>query len=269
MKNRSSFILVLVAVMSGILACSVNFGNNVGVSTIRGSGTVVTEIRDVSSISSVDLAMTGTLHITMGDRETLTIEAEDNLLGYIQTDVSLGRLVIKTQEGTILRPTQPINYNLTVTKLSAVTISSDGDIEADNLNSDSFSIAINSSGNLSINTLDCTSLQVKSSSSGNTVIGNLLTTSISVTISSSGNFEIQNGQVHQQNIHISSSGEYHANALASASADVTISSSGSATICVSDQLSGMISSSGNVYYIGNPAVNIKITSYGKAIQFNQ
>lgn len=269
MKNRTSFILVLVALMSSILACNVNFGNTVNINTVRGSGSVVTENRAVSNISSVELATTGTLHITIGDKESLAIEAEDNLMGYIQTDVNLGRLVIHTKEGTTLQPTKPINYLLTVTKLSAVTISSDGDIETSDLTSDSFSTTISSSGNLSISSLNCTSLKVKSSSSGNTVIGNLNSGSISVTISSSGNIEIQNGQAEQQNIQISSSGEYHANALVSSIADVTISSSGSATIRVSDQLSGMISSSGNVYYIGDPVVNINITSSGKAIQINQ
>jgi carbon monoxide dehydrogenase subunit G len=268
MKNRTSYLLVLVALVSSILACSVNLGNSAGGDTIRGNGNVVTETRDVSNISSIELAMTGTLHITMGDREALTIEAEDNLMGYIQTDVSLGRLVIKTKQGINLQPTRPITYELTVSKLDAITISSDGDIETNNLNSDSFSIVINGSGNLSISSLDCTSLQVKSSSSGDTVIGKLMAGSISVTISSSGNLEIQNGEVQQQNIHISSSGEYHANPLASTSANVTLSSSGSATIQVSDQLSGTLSSSGNVYYIGNPVMNINVTSSGKAIQIN-
>ncbi len=269
MKNRTSFVLVMVALMASILACSVNFGNNVGVSTIRGSGTVVTEIREVSNIWNVELAMTGKLHISLGDREALTIEAEDNLMQFIQTDVSLGKLVIKTSERTNLEPTRPIIYDLTVTKLSAITISSDGDIEADNLGSDSFSVTVSSSGNLTISSLDCTSLQVKSSSSGNTALGNLMGDSISVTISSSGNLEIQNGQVQKQNIQLSSSGEYHANALASTTADVTISSSGSATIRVSDQLSGSLSSSGNVYYIGNPIVSINSTSSGQAIQIIQ
>ena len=50
--------------------------------------------------------------------------------------------------------------------------------------------------------------------------------------------------------------------------NVTLSSSGSATIQVSDQLSGTLSSSGNVYYIGNPVMNINVTSSGKAIQIN-
>ena len=134
MKNRTSYLLVLVALMSSILACSVNIGNNVGGNTIRGNGTVVTETRDVSNISSIELAMTGRLHITMGDSDALTVEAEDNLMGYIQTDVSLGMLVIKTKQGINLQPTRPITYELTVSKLDAITISSDGDIEANNLN---------------------------------------------------------------------------------------------------------------------------------------
>ncbi len=269
MKKNFPFILILLALVLSILACSVNFGTPVGVNTVRGSGTVVEEARDISNISSVELAMTGVMHITMGDKESLTIHAEDNLLNYIQTNVSLGKLVIKTREGIDLQPTKPISYDLTVSKLSAITISSDGDIDTADLTSDSFSIKISSSGNLSITKLDCSSLQIVSSSSGDTTVDNLASDSISVTISSSGNVEIQNGQVQQQNIQISSSGEYRAKTVSSSTAQVTISSSGSATIQVSDQLSGMLGSSGNVYYVGNPTININSTSSGSAIQVNQ
>jgi hypothetical protein len=269
MKNKISFTLVGLALIFSILACTVTINDTGGSGTVRGSGTVVQADRSVSNITGVELAMQGTLHITTGASETLRIEAEDNLMEYIQTDVRLGKLVIDTRQNTDLRPTRPTNYYLTVTGLSSVVISSSGDIETDNLQSGSFSITISSSGKLSISGLDCTSLQVKISSSGDVKISKLMAETTSVTISSSGNLDILGGQVQQQGITISSSGEYHARDLESATANVVLTSSGEATIRVSDHLSGRLSSSGNINYIGNPDVSVSMTSSGRVIQISE
>ena len=271
MKNKLSFTLAGLVLIFSILACTVTINNDWGDNgeTVRGSGTVVEETRAVSNVSGVELSMQGTLYITMGDSESLRIEAEDNLMEYIQTDVSMGKLAIKSRQGTDLRNTHPINYYLTVTELSSLVISSSGDIESDDLQSDSLSITISSSGNVSIGGLDCTSLRVKISSSGNVDISELMADSINVDISSSGNLDIQKGQVQKQDINISSSGEYRARDLESVSADVVLTSSGEATIRVSEHLTGRLSSSGNINYIGNPDVNVNMTSSGRAVQIGK
>jgi hypothetical protein len=269
MKNKTWLKLSVLFFIFSILACNITIGNNSYSSTsIQGSGSVVEETRQISNVSSVELAMTGTLHLTIGSAESLQIKAEDNLMQYIQTVVSSGTLVIETQNGINLRPTRPIDYYLTLSKLDSITISSSGDIETGDLVAGAFSISISSSGDLNISSLDCDSLRVQTSSSGNTDIGQLNTASINVTISSSGNVTIQSGQVPAQDIRISSSGEYRANAVQSNSAEINISSSGNATVRVTDQISGRLSSSGNIYYIGSPAVNVSATSSGKPIQVN-
>ncbi len=269
MKNKLSFTLVGAVLIFTILACTVTINDGGGGSSVGGSGTVIEEDRTVSNVTGVELAMPGTLRITMGASESLRIEAEDNLMEYIQTDVRLGKLVIGTRQGTNLRTTRPINYYLTVTELNSIVVSSSGDIETDNLQSGSFSITISSSGKLSISGLDCTSLHVKISSSGDTEIATLTADSISVTISSSGNLDILGGQVQQQDITISSSGEYRAQDLESVSANVVLTSSGEATIGVSDRLSGRLSSSANINYIGSPEVNVNMTSSGRAVQIGK
>jgi len=265
MKSKLSFTLVGLILIFSILACTVTVNGE----TVRGSGTVIEETRTVSGVSGVELALPGTLHITMGSSESLRIEADDNLMEYIQTDVRSGGLVIESRHGINLRSTRPINYYLTVTELSSLVTSSDGDIETDNLQSDSFSITTSSSGNVSISGLDCTSLRVKISSSGNVKVSELAADSISVDISSSGNLDIQKGKVQQQDINISSSGEYHARDLESVSANVILTSSGEATIRVSERLTGRLSSSGNINYIGSPDVNVNTTSSGKAVQIDK
>jgi hypothetical protein len=269
MKNKTGLTLAILFLVLTMLACNISIGNtNLSTSAVQGSGNLIEETRQISNVSSVELAMQGTLHLTIGNSESLRIQAEDNLMQYIQTKVSLGQLLIETQNGINLQPTLPIDYYLTVTKLNSVAILSSGDIETGDLASSSFTISISSSGDLNISSLDCDSLQVKTSSSGNADIGQLNATSIKVTISSSGNVSIQNGQAPTQDIRISSSGEYRANNVQSATADINISSSGSATVWATDRISGRLSSSGNVYYIGSPAVNITTTSSGQAIQIN-
>ena len=268
MKNRTFLLLIGLMLVFAVLACNTINVNLVG-ETVRGAGTVIEEGREIGNISGVELATVGTLHITSGTGESLRIEAEDNLLDYIQTNVRAGKLVIETREGINLRPTKPINYDLTVDRLNSIEISSSGDVEAGSLQSGSFSIDINSSGNLSLSSLDCTSLKVDISSSGNVAVDDLKADSISVKVSSSGNLEILGGQVQQQSITISSSGEYRARDLASAEAEANLSSSGTATIRVSERLSGRLTSSGDIRYIGDPEVNVSTTSSGKAVQINE
>jgi hypothetical protein len=270
MKNKLSLTLKGLFLIFSVLACSITINTDRGNGeTIRGSGTMVEETRTVGGVSDVELAMPGTLHITMGDKETFRIEAEDNLMAYIQTNVRAGKLLIQSRPGTSLRPTRPIDYYLTVTELSSIVISSDGDIETGDLQSDSFSITVSSSGNASISTLNCTSLSVKISSSGNVKVSELMANSISVDISSSGNLEIQKGKAQQQDINISSSGEYRARDLESVSANAILTSSGEATIRVSEHLTGSLSSSGNINYVGSPEVDVRMTSSGRTVQISR
>ena len=127
--------LVLSTVVLG--ACDIGYGR-----TVRGSGRVVEESRSVSGISRVGLATIGRLMIEVGDGESLRIQAEDNLMEYLETDVRAGTLRIESRQGVNLRTTRPVNYYLTVTGLDRVETSSSGDIVAPDLESDRFSIAI-------------------------------------------------------------------------------------------------------------------------------
>jgi hypothetical protein len=156
--------------------------------------------------------------------------------------------VIENRQGINLQPTKPIHYYLTVEELNSIVISSSGNVEAEDLQSESFSVTISSSGNLSTSSLDSTSLHVE--------------------ISSSGNLESLGARIQKQTINISGSGDYNAKDLASIEADVPITSSGTATIRVSDHLSGRLSS-GNIHYIGNPKVNVRMTSSGRTEQINE
>jgi hypothetical protein len=52
----------------------------------------------------------------------------------------------------------------------------------------------------------------------------------------------------------------------SAMAEVTISGSGDAFTRVSEELSGLISGSGNIYVSGNPLIKVRVTGSGRVIR---
>jgi len=233
-------LLLLAAALAACLPVPLSGGQ-----AIDGSGTLAEETRPVSSVTAVQLSMPGTLHIQIGASESLRISAEDNLLPYIQTESRAGELDIHTESTVNLRPSQPIDYYLTVQSLDTIHVSSSGDVEAPALTATHFDVGISSSGGVTIE--------------------GLLAETLRVDISSSGSLAILGGAVERQDISISSSGGYAAKDLESKQASIRLSSSGAATVRAVESLQADLSSSGNVYYLGSPQLRVDTSSSGKAI----
>ena len=219
---------------------------------IRGSGDVVREERQVRNFSGVKVCNQGDLKIELGDKEQLIIEAEDNLMEYIDTWVEDGVLKIGTKRNINLRNKKAIRYYLTAKSLDYLGVSSSGSITAPKMKADDFSVRISSSGDIKVDAIEAESVSVGVSSSGEVYIGELNADELSVRISSSGDIEIDEGRVKEQTVHISSSGHYDGRDVESLSADVKISSSGNARIWAKDYLDADLSSSGDLYYRGDP-----------------
>ncbi len=213
--------------------------------TIRGSGKSTSEGRTIGDVSRVSLETLGDLSIQLGDQESLSVEAEDNLLPYIETNMQGGLLIIREKPGINIQPTQPVRYVLNVKGLTAIEDSSSGNIKAPTMQADNFTVKISSSGEVQLDGLQANKLDTN--------------------LSSSGNLNIGTGQVGQQNVTITSSGNYQAGDLRSQAADIKISSSGSATAWVTDKLDATLSSSGNLNYYGSPSVTQSTSSSGKVV----
>jgi hypothetical protein len=227
---------MLALLVSG-LACSLT-----GWQVVRGSGDVTEEERSVSGFTGVDLSGVGHVTISLGDEERLIVEAEENLLPYIETEVRGGMLVIGTRDGVNLRPTRSIEFDLTVTELDAIEVSGSGEIDGPVLEADRFTVDISGSGEVDLEGLEADTLVVE--------------------ISGSGGLAIDGGTVREQRITISGSGDYRARELESDLADVKVSGSGSMTIRVAERLEADISGSGTVRYLGRPAVEQSVSGSG-------
>ena len=169
----ASTLLVLLAVS----ACD---GSVFGV---RGSGNVITESRDVSGFSEIALFGSGTVRVDVNGTESLTVEAEDNIMPLLKTEVSNGRLELSVESS--ISPTTDITYTVAAVALDGVTIAGSGDVTATGIAADLFDVEISGSGRVEP-TGTAASLVVEISGSGR-YLGEGLEASIgTVRVSGSG-----------------------------------------------------------------------------------
>ncbi len=241
MKRRILFTL-FIACLVILTACNVVVA---GQQIVHGSGKIASETRPVSGITDVSHSTIGDLTISLGDQETLTVEAEDNLLPYLETPVTNGMLTIRGKSNVELHPSQPVRYHLTVKNLRSLANTSSGNIIAPKIIGQMITINLSSSGDVTMDGIQADLLKLQSSSSGD--------------------IAIHGGQAGRQEISLFSSGKYQASEVISQSTQVTISSSGDANIWVSGQLDANISSSGNVNTYGSPQITQHLSNSGKVI----
>ena len=119
-------------------------------SLVVGSGVVVTETREVQGFCEVLLSGIGTLTIEFGDQESVIIEAEDNIISVIETEVVGDRLTIGfSRPGTIV-PTKSVRFYLTVVNLNAIDLSGAGSIVAYGIDTDRLEVTLSGAGSLTI-----------------------------------------------------------------------------------------------------------------------
>jgi len=262
MRQRRWIEVVALVLAASSLACSFI----AGWPGVRGSGKVVEEERSVSGFTGVALSGIGNLYIEVGDEEALRIEAEDNLLPYLETEVRGTTLEITTRENVNLLPLRPINFYLTVKALDTITVSGSGHAEAPGLQAEQFFATVSGSGSVKMAGLEAEALTATVSGSGSVKMAGLEAEALTATVSGSGGLDIAGGEVEMQDITLSGSGKYEAKGLESAEADVRLSGSGSATVRVRDRLDVTISGSGSVRYVGDPTVRETVSGSGVVSQ---
>jgi len=224
MGNKKFLSVLLLAVLLTATGCSTRM--------ITGSGNLVTETRQVSGFDRIDLSGSGTVVVTQGAGETLTIETDDNVLEYVLSDVENGTLKLGFKSGVNIINTTRLVFNVGVDDLTRLDISGSGSIEVDRLETDHLDIDVSGSGEVQISEL--TSGRVKLSISGSGIID--LT-----------------GDVPVQDVSVSGSGRHQGSDLCGESVTVIVSGSGGATVCATETLDAEVSGSGSVSYYGDPS----------------
>jgi hypothetical protein len=209
-----------------------------------------TEERAVSGFEQVILKDIGEVIITQGERESLLVEAEEDVLPRIQTDVIDGRLVIGIKGDWLNRlsvgigqiSTGAIRFHLRARQVTGLEVHGAGNIRAERL--------------------DAPSLALKLSGAGSIEIGGLSSRDLRVLLSGAGKVELE-GSAEAQEVELSGTGSYQALRLETKRGKVHVSGVGGAAVNVSDELEARISGLGGVQYKGDPRLQTSISGLGR------
>ncbi len=235
-----SLLLITLLALLVFPACGFTF-NLANSNRVNGSGNAVSETRDVSGFNEVSLEVPSTLYITQGDTESLTIEADDNVLELIETEVNGSRLTLGIKPTISLNLGSRIKFYLTVKDLNAIRINGSGRVEAETLTTTDLILGISGSGAYVIIQLTAARLETNIDGSGKIIVA---------------------GTAPELDVHISGSGNFNCPDLAAQNAVVKIDGSGSVTLWPTDTLDIRISGSGTVRYYGSPTITQSISGSG-------
>lgn len=108
------------------------------------------EAREVSGFTGVDLSSIGALQIDVTGTESLTIEADADVLPLLTSEVSGGVLRLGVAPGSEIVDSGPILYRLTVATLDSLVVSGAGDATATNVATDRLTVEVSGAGDVTV-----------------------------------------------------------------------------------------------------------------------
>jgi hypothetical protein len=257
-KQKFYLIALLISLVSINTGCKKEgiFGQN-------GKGSTVTEERIISGFTSVELDIDATLFVTQGSDYSVKVEAQENLMDAIKTEVVGSELRIK--EKHCINKHDPIKIYVTMPHIENLTLGGSGSIiTASRIEATYFHAEVAGSGMfIGSDSIIADYCKTTIAGSGNLSLfgrfGNMTTE-----ISGSGNINLK-GVGNDNDIEIDGSGDVHAFDLPVKTCSINISGSGNAEVNVSEQLDVNISGSGDVFYYGSPIVSVNTSGSGSVL----
>ncbi len=192
-QHRSRWVLVaILAFLLGGLAVALLYHSDVfggsSNSTTEGSGVPATQARDVAAFNSVELAGSNNVVIRVGEKQSVVVRADDNLLDRVTTEVQSGKLVIANTPGSFTTKS-PMSVEVNVPTLNALTLTGSGNIVVDGIEAESLKVTLPGSGTLT-GSGTATRLDVTVSGSGTVQFTRLVANDVRAVVSGSGSIFI-------------------------------------------------------------------------------
>lgn len=211
---------------------------------IKGNGDVETEMRDISGFDGVSTCCNINVELRQGAFD-VKVEAESNLLEYISTEVSGGRLKIDFKDRVSIRANEKITVYVSLPELEHVKASSSGRVVCKaEFTGDEMELDVSSGA------------YIQMAFAGDEV---------EAEASSGGRVEVS-GSGRSVRASASSGGSVRAGDFAAKKGRCNSSSGGGVTVNVSEDLNADASSGGSVRYSGNPSNVDADTSSGGSVR---
>lgn len=272
MKVRPFMPIVLSSLL--MASCAIRLA---GGSSRTGSGDIVKETRQVGDFDRVDVCCGMQLTLTQGEATSVEIEADDNLLPEITSEVINDQLMVKYKPSpglTNYRPSKPVQVLVTTPAIHGITISGGGRLQSssvqtdqleidlsggaqgrvESLVSDTSIVNVSGGGQFGAGIVQGTRAQVDLSGGANAAIDSLSVESVDLQVSGGGQVRMA-GSATQQTVDLSGGCQLNAPDLQSKSITIGISGGGGATVWATDSLDVDLSGGSTVEYYGNPDVS--------------
>lgn len=202
-------------------------------------GSRATQTREITDVSAVVLATSGSMRISVGE-PSLTISAGEAVLERLTTTIDGDTLEIDLT-GRWGNPGR-IEYDLVVPALDTISIRGSGEVTGELAPDDRLTVDISGSGDVRLDPVDVSD--------------------VAVTIAGSGSVTLE-GATSALAVSIPGSGTFSGTDLVAATSVVSISGSGEADVNVAQALDASITGSGQISYLGDPRVTSNITGSGR------
>jgi len=209
---------------------------------VSGNGNVISENRTVGQFKNVDVRGSIDVIVKQDTVSSVKIQADQNLMEYIEVIDDGNTLIVRERSGFRLRPTKDIKVYVSAPLFSHISVSGAGDIISDGkiTSQENLSMHVSGAGDV---TMDVNAPKVEASLSG------------------SGTINLK-GQSKDFDADISGAGDANCFEMLAENTSIEISGAGSADVYASVKLDVRVSGAGSVTYKGSPAVNQSISGAG-------
>lgn len=215
-----------------------------------GSGIEQSQTTELPSVKGISYDLSDDLVVKQGDQNEITLIGDSNILDNIDLKIKDGILYVDLISGNYVNIN--MKAEITLRSLDLIENSGSGDIfvQSRTHTNDNLTLMLDGSGNIHVRP-------------------QLDLEEISVHIDSHGDINFK-GDTTVSKVEISTdgSGELNAYPLTTSSCRVSTDGSGDAYITVTEDLSGTIKGTGNIYYKGNPKTKVLSEDSGGLISTN-
>jgi citrate lyase gamma subunit len=197
--------------------------------TVYGNNKVVEKERQAGRFSGIRVSSGIDVFVKQGDKETIVVEADENLHEYILTEIRDDVLHVYTEVN--IREAEMKRVYVTMRDIKSIKTTSAGDV-------------------IGVTPVKSDNLELSASSAGNIKL-EVYAKEIEADISSSGDMSLS-GEADVLNADLSSAGDLNAYELKVREADISASSAGDADIYVTERITARASSAGDINYKGDP-----------------
>lgn len=220
--------------------------------TIKGSGEITTESRDVGSFDAISAVGGFKIYIRQSDAHKLEIKADKNLLPYLETRI------VESGKGRTLEvgPKKGVNFSTNTTPELSISMAQ---LRA---------VSLAGSGLVKVDTMKTGSVDASIAGSGDIQFSDLSSDKLGMSIAGSGDM-MAKGRTGSLSVSISGSGDVKAADIVAEEVKVSIAGSGDARVNATKKLKVSIAGSGDVGYLGSPEISSSVSGSGKVRKLGQ